>query len=81
MSKIAEVFDDACSKNAKKDAIYFYDKTLRKRTYSELKIDIDSCINYLITSGVKSVEFTSFQVTSTVVLPLLSLPSPYWTSI
>lgn len=54
MSIIADVFDDACSKNAKKDAIYFYDKTLQKRTYSELKTDIDSCINYLITSGVKS---------------------------
>ena len=54
MSKIADVFDDTCLKYAKKNAIYFYDKTLQKRTYSELKTDIDSCINYLITAGVKS---------------------------
>lgn len=54
MSKIADVFDNTCLKYAEKDAIYFYDKTLQKRTYSELKTDIDSCINYLIATGVKS---------------------------
>ncbi len=54
MSKIADIFDDACLNNIEKDAIYFYDKTLQKRTYGELKTDIDSCINYLITSGVKT---------------------------
>lgn len=54
MSKIVDVFDNTCLKYAGKDAIYFYDKTLQKRTYSELKTDIDSYINYLIAAGVKS---------------------------
>ena len=54
MSKIADVFDEACRKNAKNDAIYYYDKILQRRTYNELKSDINSCINYLSCKGVKT---------------------------
>ena len=54
MSKIADVFDNICRENADKDAIYFYDKTLQKRTYNELRTDVDSCLDYLKHNGIEA---------------------------
>ena len=54
MSKITELFNDTCQTNAKKDAIYFYDNALQMRTYENLNADINSCINYLNSKGIKT---------------------------
>lgn len=54
MSKVSNAFDDICQKNAKRVAIYFYDKKLQKRTYGELNADINSYIDYLKHKGIKS---------------------------
>lgn len=54
MSRVADIFERVCQENAEKDAIYFSDRTLQKRTYGELSSDIDACIGYLSRQGVRA---------------------------